>query len=104
MGLTTRPSSQSTEARVEGETDSPLRITLLQGLPKGPPPTDAHPCNSLSPERPGVLSAGECSGTCMASSQRGKPCFYGSVTAHNCPLFLSRLAPAAPIQGVRARR
>jgi hypothetical protein len=59
---------------------------------------------NLNPDRPGMLTSGECHGTCMASSQRGKPCFFGPVTAHNCPLFFSRTVPPAPVQGVRARR
>lgn len=75
----------------------------LQGLPQ-PPAPDGHGCLHLNPDRPGMLSTGECSGTCMASSQRGKPCFFGAGNARNCPLFSSRTVPAAPIQGTRARR
>lgn len=73
----------------------------LQGLPK---PVAVHPCVYLNPERPGQLSGGECSGTCASASQRGKPCFFGPVTAHNCPLYASRVVPAAPVQGMRIRR
>lgn len=76
----------------------------LQGLPKAPVTDSGHPCVNLNPERPGMLTGGECHGTCMAISQRGKPCFYGGVTAHNCPLFSSRTVPPAPVQAMRARR
>jgi hypothetical protein len=75
----------------------------LQGLPKTPP-TSGHPCLYLNPDRPGTLSAGECSGTCSSASQRGKPCFFGEGNARNCPLFASRTVPVAPTQGTRARR
>lgn len=77
---------------------------VLQGLPKTPQATSTHPCVRLNPDRPGMLTSGECHGTCTASSQRGKPCFFGVVTAHNCPLFSSRIVPPAPVQGMRARR
>jgi hypothetical protein len=83
---------------------APAASPALQGLPKAPPATSGHPCVNLNPERPGMLSAGECHGTCMATSQRGKPCFYNAVTANHCPLFSSRTVPPAPVQGSRARR
>ena len=118
--LTRTPPPASAEAafqqleaqdKLDGGTLAPQPImvpskapTALQGLPSSPPPPSGHPCVSLSPERPGQLSAGECSGTCMAASQRGKPCFYNPVTAHRCPLFASRTVPSAPVQGMRARR
>lgn len=73
----------------------------LQGLPR---PVALHPCVYLNPERPGNLLGGECSGTCSSASQRGKPCFFGPVTAHNCPLYASRVVPSAPVNGARIRR
>lgn len=76
---------------------------VLQTLPK-PPAPQLHPCVNLNPQRPGVLNAGECSGTCMAISQRGKPCFYNAITARSCALFSSRTVPPAPVQGMRARK
>lgn len=83
--------------------------------PKPPPPPletsfamtqnpDQHPCVYLNPQRPGVLSSGECSGTCTAPSQRGKPCFFGPVGARNCPAFASRVAPAPPVLNATVRR
>jgi hypothetical protein len=76
---------------------------VLQGLSKAPAP-DGHPCLYLNPERPGMLSGGECSGTCGSASQRGKPCFFAIGNARKCSLFASRTVPAAPVQGMRARR
>lgn len=83
------------------EKPQPVFQTLAQAPVQA---TVAHPCLLLNPQRPGVLNAGECSGTCMAQSQRGKPCFFGAVTAHKCPLFSARVVPPAPVQNMRARK
>lgn len=75
---------------------------VFQKLP--PAPVTDHPCVYLNPQRPGVLTTGECSGTCEAASQRGKPCFFGPMTARKCPVFVSRMVPAAPVQDIRIRK
>jgi hypothetical protein len=69
----------------------------FQTLPKPPPaPSTQHPCVNLDLRRPGVLTAGECSGTCMAAAQRGKPCFFGPMNARTCAHFLHARRPAGP--------
>lgn len=73
-------------------------------LPNVVPSPEAHPCMLLSPERPTNLSAGECSGTCRAMSQNGKPCFFNAMTARRCSLFASRTIPPPPIQGMSSRK
>lgn len=74
----------------------------FQKLP--PAPVTDHPCVYLNPQRPGVLTTGECSGTCLNSSQRGKPCFFAAPFARRCPVFASRTVPSAPVQDMRARK
>lgn len=74
----------------------------FQKLP--PAPVTEHPCVHLNPARPGILTSGECSGTCNAASQRGKPCFFAPMTAKKCPVFMNRIVPNAPVQDMRARK
>lgn len=98
--------------KLDGGTMAPQPVVVatlnvpLQGMPTTPPPPpgETHPCVYLNPERPGVLRGGECSGTCNAQSQRGKPCFFGPVNARKCPLFVSRMVPSPPANSARLRR
>lgn len=82
----------------------PQLVVTKAAPPPVSPKTPEHPCVLLNPALPGVLTSGECSGTCNSSSQRGKPCFFGPATARKCPLFMNRVMPKPPVQDMRARK
>jgi hypothetical protein len=54
---------------------------------------EGHPCNLLSGVIPPNFKKNECQGICLASGQRGRPCFWASNAASQCPYFRPRVNP-----------
>jgi len=63
------------------------KLALVEHLPRQTPKN--HTCGFLSETFPGTHNSSTSFGVCTNPTQEGRPCFWPSGVAHECPIFKS---------------